>query len=168
MERFCDHKSIGVILTNEHDELALLERRRFPVGIAPPAGHIDQHGGLEQAAVAEVLEEIGVPIAINGLKRLIDNRRIANTCRRIDGNYHDWTIYQAYTPSVQLLPSPDETRGASWYDRPSIANLARRTRLYQAGLISPDDWEQYPGLEPVWLDFLTELGYVKEHLADKP
>lgn len=163
MEKYCDNKSVGVVVSNEHGQLALLERRRFPSGIAPPAGHIDHHGDPERAAMEEVEEEIGVSVALNGLIRTqIANRRIDNVCRRIGGDHHDWTVYEAHVKNAQLLPSADETRGASWYEQGQISALATRTRLFQAGLVSPDDWDDKPGIEPVWLDFLTELGYIQQ------
>lgn len=36
----CNHTSAGVIV-RQHDRLLLLERKKFPVGFACPAGHYD-------------------------------------------------------------------------------------------------------------------------------
>ncbi len=161
MEKYCDNHSVGVILTNENDELALLTRGRFPIGIAPPAGHIDGHGSPEQAAIDEVAEEIGVHLSLESLhKTIIRHRRVENICRRIGGDHHRWTIYQAAVSQMDLHPDPDETRGAAWYSQPAVRDLVERTRRYQLGVISEDEWAQQPGIEIVWADFLTELGYV--------
>lgn len=161
MEKYCDNRSVGVILTNEDDELALLTRGRFPVGIAPPAGHIDGHGSPEQAALDEVAEEIGVYLSLESLHTtIIRNRRVKNICRRIGGDHHSWTIYHATVPHVELRPDPDETRGAAWYLQSEVQNLVERTREYQIGALGEDIWTKQPGIEPVWVDFLTELGYV--------
>jgi 8-oxo-dGTP pyrophosphatase MutT (NUDIX family) len=162
METHCDGTSVGVILTDETGKVALLRRRRFPVGIAPPAGHVDDHGTPEQAAIAEVAEEIGIALVIDGLKlTTIANRRITNRCRRIGGEYHDWNVYQASVTHMPLQPDPDETGGAGWYDSAAVQALADRTRAYQAGILSEADWTDYPGLEAIWVDFLGELGYIQ-------
>lgn len=161
MEKYCDNHSVGVILTNENDELALLTRGRFPIGIAPPAGHIDGHGSPEQAAIDEVAEEIGVHLSLESLhKTIIRHRRVENICRRIGGDYHQWTIYQAAVAQMDLHPDPDETQGAAWYSQVAVRDLVERTRRYQLGVISEDEWARQPGIEIVWADFLTELGYV--------
>ncbi len=162
MEKYCDNKSVGVVLVNEVGELALLERGRFPVGMAPPAGHIDTHGSPEQAAIDETYEEIGVMLAIDGLKRtVIHGRDVANVCRRVNGDHHEWTVYETRVNRVDLRPDDDETRGAAWYDRMSVQALAERTYAYRAGMISEQGWREQPGLEGVWADFLKELGYIE-------
>jgi 8-oxo-dGTP pyrophosphatase MutT (NUDIX family) len=161
METYCDATSVGAVITDETGKLALLRRRRFPVGIAPPAGHVDDHGTPEQAAIAEVGEEIGIALAIDSLKlTAISNRRIANRCRRIGGEYHDWNVYQATVSQVLLQPDLEETGGAGWYDSAAVQALADRTRAYQAGVINEADWTDNPGLEAVWVDFLGELGFI--------
>lgn len=161
-EKYCDNRSVGVIVTNDNDEFALLKRGRFPIGIAPPAGHVDDHGSPEQAAIDEVDEEIGIRLAVDSLQRTaIHERRVNNICRRLGGNYHVWTVYRAEINGGELMPDPDETQGAAWYTQEQTQALARRTRLYQMGRISESAWAQDPGLEPVWLDYFTELGYIE-------
>jgi hypothetical protein len=59
-----------------------------------------------------------------------------------------------------MEPDPVETQGASWYNPDQLQALADRTKALQAGQIDQDDWATNPGLEEVWLDFFTELGYV--------
>ena len=161
MERYCDNKSVGVILKNRKRELALLKRARFPIGIAPAAGHIDNHGSPEQAAIDELSEELGITLSISALHRtIIDKRRVANECRRIGGDYHFWTIYEAETDITDLAPDPDETNGAFWYKKAALQSIADRTREYQEGNVDQLEWADNPGLEPVWVDFLKELGYI--------
>lgn len=153
MEKYCDHKSVGVILTNDNNEVALLRRARHPITIAPPAGHIDSHGSPEQAAVEEVREEIGVTIQIESLaKTAIANRRIENVCRRENGNYHYWTVYEARITDAKLYPDPDETNGAMWCSAAALRKLAKRT-LDHGGNTAD-------GLELVWVKFMDELGYL--------
>lgn len=161
MEKYCDNKSVGVILRNEHGGFALLKRGRFPIGIAPPAGHIDTHGNPEQAALDETREELGVQLAVAALRQTaIFERRVDNVCRRIGGGFHVWNVYEAETDQQNLAPDPDETQGAGWYSVNAVQALADRTRRYQHGQISEQQWAENPGLEEVWCDFLTELGHV--------
>ena len=58
--KYCDHTSVGVLIHNDNNELLLIERGTFPFGMAAPAGHVDQHDSCEEAAIAEVREEVGL------------------------------------------------------------------------------------------------------------
>ncbi len=161
MIKNCDNMSVGVIISNHEGELALLKRARFPVGIAPPAGHVDEHGTPEQAALEEVQEELGLIIAAFGLRKtIIQGRRVNNQCRRLGGDHHTWWIYEANDYTGELRPSPDETKGASWHDQSQLQQLADRTKQFRAGVLGAEEWEANPGLEEVWLDFFVELGYI--------
>ena len=156
----CDNFSVGVIIERGMD-IALLQRAKFPIAIAPPAGHIDQHGIPELAAIAEVEEELGLVIARGGLLRTtIANRRVENRCRRPGGDYHYWSVFRATAYSGVLRSSLDETRGAGWYNSDQLQELADRTQAFSEGRVTPEQWEQEPGLEAVWVDFMTELGYL--------
>ena len=160
MPKNCDNLSVGVIIRDEAGSYALLERRKFPIGIAPAAGHVDDHGSREQAAIDEVREELGIVLAIESLKKVIDSKRIQNQCRREGGDYHDWTVYEAYTTTQTLQPDADETKGARWYTPEELQALADRTKMYLGGEISDEDWAENPGLEDVWLAHLTDLGHI--------
>ena len=161
LPKYCDNTSVGVIITNGSGHMALLTRARFPAGIAPPGGHVDDHGSILKAAVSEVFEELGLTIREEDLAATaIMGRRIDNRCRRENGGYHVWHIFEANGVEGELRPSPDETKGAGWYSSHQIQELVDRTRQFQAGEIDQATWEANPGLEEVWLDFLTELGYL--------
>ena len=161
MEKYCDNRSVGIILRNHHGGYALLKRGRFPIGIAPPAGHIDTHGNPEQAAVDEAREELGVQLAVAALRKTaIYERRVENVCRRIGGGHHVWNVYEAETEQLDLTPDPDETHGAAWYSSTALQVLANRTRRFQKGQIQHTAWAEQPGLEEVWLGFLNELGHI--------
>ncbi len=161
MAKECDNTSVGVIIERD-DKIALLKRAKFPIGIAPPAGHIDEHGNPEQAAVNEVREELGLIIAISGLQRTaITNRRVDNICRRSGGDHHNWWVYTTSQAEGELAPSIEETKGAAWYNISVVQALADRTQAFEREELTPDEWEQNPGLEPVWRDFFHELGYVE-------
>ena len=53
--------------------------------------------------------------------------------------------------------SEDETKQAGWFSKEKITTLAKRTGEYLSGNISENDWQNNPGLEPVWLEWLREL-----------
>lgn len=144
----CDNKSAGVLI--EHDDrLLMFERQTFPPGIAPPAGHIDDHGSAEQAAVAEVQEEVGLTVV--GLT-LVDWLWLPNRCRRapgLKGVGHEWAIYRARVTGVLDLDER-EARNASWWTPGDLGWRARRT------VLGGDD-----GLEPVWCVLLHRLGVIR-------
>ncbi len=162
MDKTCDHTSVGVVIRDAQGRFLLLKRARFPVGIAPPAGHIDDHGSAEQAALDEVQEELGLTIKPEDLHwTAIRDRRIDNQCRRTDGTYHVWTVYKAETFTGQLKPSADETKGAAWYTSNQVKALIAGTKNYETGNVAEEDWEANPGMEPIWASFFAELGYLK-------
>ena len=79
MPKNCDNKSVGVIIQNPEGEVALLRRAKFPVGMAPVAGHVDEHGSPEQAAIDEAAEEVGLHISLSGLRSTIIQARLQAT-----------------------------------------------------------------------------------------
>lgn len=161
--RPCDNLSVGVIVRNSDGKFAILKRAKFPPGYSPAAGHIDDHGSPERAAVDEVSEEIGVTIAVADLHpTVIHKRRINNVCRREGGDHHVWYVYEAVVGNeVVLVANEDQARSASWLTQTELDTLAARTALYKAGGITEEEWQENPGMEPIWVDFMTELGYVK-------
>jgi 8-oxo-dGTP pyrophosphatase MutT (NUDIX family) len=162
MPKVCDNTSVGVVVKNIDGSFAILKRAKFPVGMAPPAGHIDDHGSAEQAALDEVEEELGLVIDPGDLQpTLIQKRRIDNRCSRDGGDYHLWSVYEADQFVGDISPDPEETKGAGWYTPKQLQRLADRTKAYRNGKVAQEDWEKNPGLEEIWLDFLTELRYVK-------
>lgn len=157
----CDNKSVGVIIRNKMGEIALLHRAKFPIAMAPPAGHEHPHGSPEQAAIMEVEEELGLSISLEGLRRTaIVNRRVNNQCRRPGGNHHSWWVFETTDYHGTMKPSADETKGAGWYSQRKLDYLAERTRQFEAGRVSSEAWRKEPGLEAIWLGFFAELGYV--------
>src|SRR3546814_880586 len=86
----CDHTSVGMLVWRA-DKLLLVERRKPPFGYAPPAGHVDDHGSFEEAAHAELEEEVG--LHIKSLELLAEGRK-DNECRRENGTWHYWKVYK--------------------------------------------------------------------------
>lgn len=144
--KVCDNASVGVLIERKNRFL-MFERQTFPPGIAPPAGHIDDHGSVELAAVAEVYEEVGLEAF--DLTRLwsgwLDNR-----CRRPGGHGHHWTVFQA-SADGSLNLGKREAANAAWLTRDRLQILANRTVLRSAR----------PGLEPVWCVLLHQVGVIR-------
>jgi 8-oxo-dGTP pyrophosphatase MutT (NUDIX family) len=157
----CDNTSVGVIIRNENGAFALLRRARFPFGYAPVAGHIDDHGSVEQAAIDEVVEEIGLHITQEDLHpTVIARTRFDYHCRRKGGTFHDWWVFTVGNYTGEIKPSLDETKGADWYTASELQLLADRARQYQAQMIEQPEWEADPGLEEIWVIMFAQLGYI--------
>ena len=150
----CDNKSVGVIIKNENNEVILLERARFPLGLAPPAGHIDEHGGYIEAAIAEVFEEVGIHLVPGDLKEVLHNIYIPNICRRLGGSHHTWRVYETTIASQKLMPDPNETNGAGWYSMDEVRALSAKV----TGRAEETTQADMPILEHVWCKLLTQSG----------
>jgi ADP-ribose pyrophosphatase YjhB (NUDIX family) len=121
---------------------ARLRGVRPPAGIAPVAGHVDQHGGPEHAACAEVGEEVG--LVVTSL-HLVTSVCRPNRCRRLTRNRvgHQWSIYRAEA-SGQIRSSPRETRALVATARPASAvhqpNCGLRGRTAERRTARRDAW----------------------------
>ncbi|WP_051900481.1 NUDIX domain-containing protein [Streptomyces aureus] len=156
-EDHCDHTSVGVLISSP-DGLLVFERATPPAGIAPVAGHIDHHGSPEQAAQAEAAEEVGLTVA--HLHLLLETWR-PNQCRRRPTGPvgHRWWVFEAQA-SGPLRPSPREVRTPQWIHPDQLQPYALRTATYAQGHLSRQEFEQEPGLAPVWVRFLNDLHLV--------
>lgn len=152
MDKNCDHTSVGMIIKKDNSIL-LIERRKPPFGFSPPAGHLDGDT-FEHSAMRETEEEVG--LKVNKVALIAEGRK-ENKCRRIDGTWHYWKIYQLETEGA-LKRSEDETKQANWYSTDQIKKLAKRTEKFIQGTVSQEDWEISPGLEPVWYEWFKEIG----------
>ncbi|MEI7480343.1 MAG: NUDIX domain-containing protein [bacterium] len=152
MSNICDHKSVGMFVWKE-GKLLLIERAKFPFGFAVPAGHIDGDSTFEESAVRELKEEVGLEAV--SLELILEERK-ENKCRREDGTWHYWKVYQVEV-SGDLKRSEDETKRAVWYTLEEIKGLANKTEKYLNKEIADEDWNDDPGLETVMYEFLKEL-----------
>ena len=153
MPKECDHKSVGILVW-KNQSLLLIERKLFPFGFAPPAGHIDDKGSFEQAAHEELFEEVG--LKASELRLMCEGRK-ENRCRREEGTWHYWKIYEA-TATGEVVGSKDETKQARFFTKDELLQLAIRTEQYLTGKISDTVWEQSPGIEPVWYEWFKQIG----------
>lgn len=151
MEKVCDHTSVGILVWNQN-KLLLIERKNFPFGFAPPAGHLDGDN-FENGARRELKEEVGLDAT--SLKRVIEGKK-ENKCKRENGGWHDWEIFEAQT-SGDVIGSQDETKKVGWYSKDEIKTLAERTESYLSGKVNETDWQLSPGLEEVWFYWFKQL-----------
>lgn len=157
----CDHKSVGVIIegmpgyAGPADHYLMFERVKPPHGIAPVAGHLDDHGSYLDAMQAETVEETGLEVVEY---HLVANGWRGNACRRQPANSevgHDWKIYKALALGDQAA-APAETKNLHWYSRGDIAEMAARTMLYALDYVTGAEFKAEPGIEPVWIQWLIE------------
>ncbi|MGW4889607.1 NUDIX domain-containing protein [Streptomyces murinus] len=155
--KFCDNTSVGIVITNDAGAYLMFDRATFPPGTAPAAGHIDDHGTAEEAARAEVEEELGLTVTV--LTHVTGWWR-NNQCRRLPGARgigHEWTIFQASVTGI-LAPSVRETRNVRWLSAGELQALAERTVAYATGRLTAAEFVAAPGIEPVWVQWFANLG----------
>lgn len=155
MEKICDHKSAGMIAEKD-GKILLIERMKFPKGFACPAGHVDEFKSFEECAKTELKEEVGLDL--QELNLLLEKRK-ENPCRRTDGAWHYWKVYSVQVHG-EIERSLSETKQVGWYSKDEIRKLGNRTEEYLAGKISEDEWNENPGLEPVWFEWFKELNII--------
>jgi ADP-ribose pyrophosphatase YjhB (NUDIX family) len=155
-QKVCDHTSVGMIVRNHTGDILLIERKKPPYGFAAPAGHVDGDDSYEVAARRELQEEVGLDA---GALQLVIDQDVDNPCRRQDGTWHHWKVYEVVA-SGTLRPSQDETKQAYWASPEELKRLTTRTRQFLAGTIPEAEWDRSPGLEPVWYEHFQQLGIV--------
>ena len=172
----CCGTSVGVlILSPDRRELLMIERNTPPAGIAPVAGHaLDEHPSYQAAAEAEVAEEIG--LQVTGLTESAVGGFHPGRCRRTGSTGHVWELFEA-TVTGQINASTREVAAVGWWDLDQIQYLAERTADHAAGLLDAAEFAARPGLEPVWCQWMWELGHLDlstqelddiKHLAATP
>lgn len=152
-EKICDNKSVGMII-KRNGKILLLERMKPPYGFTFPAGHVDDHGSFEQAAIDETMEETG--LHITKLTPIFEGK-LENQCRRTGGTWHDWKIYNVETEG-EINFSREESKKAGWYSMEEIKELVNKTKEYLDGEITDEQWIKDPGMEPL---FYLQLGIDK-------
>jgi ADP-ribose pyrophosphatase YjhB (NUDIX family) len=125
----CNNTSVGIIVWREGC-LLLLERQKFPPGMACPAGHVEAGETYAQAAARELSEETG--LVARSLRLLAEGDRF-NRCRRPGGDWHHWQVFalaqraQAY--QAQLLSEDD------WQAAPGL-EIVWYAWLHAIGMLS--------------------------------
>lgn len=156
----CDNASVGILIVRDGQYL-VFERATFPAGVAPAAGHVfDDHAGYIEAAHAEVAEELG--LTVTHLELLPVGGWRPNRCRRQPGERgvgHQWQLYAAEVTG-DLDPSQRETRNVRWAGREELQGLAYLTVGYAHRWFNDEEFAARPGLEPVWVRWMAELGII--------
>lgn len=156
----CCGEVAGVLIFDGAD-LLMFARQQPPPGVAPVAGHVGEHGGFEAAAVAEAQEEVGLTVV--RIEELARGWR-STWCRRgSDG--HTWRIYRAEVTGVLQL-AEREAADAAWYSPADVEALAKWTVAHARGDVPAAEFAANPGLEPVWVLWLAELGHIDVSAAD--
>ena len=156
----CDHSSVGVLVFRD-SRLLLIERRRRPFGWAPPAGHVDGHGGFEEAARGELLEEVGLTA---GSLELVAEGYRDNRCRRPRGAWHYLKIYRTEARG-KVRSARLEVKAHRWCDADELMALAAKAQRQLGAGATDAEVRADSGLEPVWCDWLTRVGYLGEKRA---
>jgi 8-oxo-dGTP pyrophosphatase MutT (NUDIX family) len=154
----CDHLAVGILAWNEKGELLMIQRRKEPYGIAPPAGHLDGDS-YPKACVKELREETGLTV-VGAPKPMVISQGgyRPGKCRR-NGQYHYWQVFKVEWAG-ELKLSKEETLGGGWLSKSKLEYLAGITEKYRDGKMTERQWQCCPGLEPVWYDFLKEFGII--------
>lgn len=152
----CCGSCVGVLIESQAGELLMVTRGWYPEGVAPVAGHRD----IRNPVATEVREETGLTVV--GTPELVWRGRLDNLCQSPPANPpgHYWFIYRAAVVG-ELSPDPVETRGARWYSRAEVQELADRTIAYASGALTDAEFAADPGLEPVWVEHLERLDMIR-------
>jgi len=167
MTRKCDGISVGILIWSaDRTELLMIERNTAPAGIACTAGHGDldnEHPTIEDVARDEVREEIG--LEVTNLTPLPGGGFHPGLCRRPGSTGHKWHLFEA-TVTGHLNASTREVAAVGWWDLIQIQCLADRTADHAVGLFTKDEFAARPGLEPVWCQWMWELGHINLSIQD--
>lgn len=170
MSKKCDNTSVGVIIRHKDGRFAMIERRNFPQAFAFIAGHGD--GDIpEDASKKEAREEGGIVVLA---QKLLLAKRYENPCKREGGTHHDWSIFEA-TQWEGALKADSDAKASFWADQTRLESLAKITDEYAkmfglsmeelarnpALVVGEESWKKNPGLEPVWVLILRDIGILK-------
>lgn len=158
----CNNTSVGVIVWGvrrlTYLDLLLVERHTASAGFACPAGHVEADETFEDAARREVREATG--LVIETPLQLVAEGDRWNTCRRPNGSWHHWKVYEVILNEEQWAAvrwNPDESKQIGWYNFTQARRLATQTEEYLAQKLSEETWQASPGLEVAWYHFLKDL-----------
>ena len=175
----CDGESVGVIPEDDQGRVLIADRTITPWGAACPAGHGEGHGYPapkpgepdqpvhRAAAVGELGEEVGLRARPEDLELVAHGWR-ANRCGRelkpgvtAATAGHWWNIYRVRRWSGDVVEAPDEVAHARWCTPAELQELVDRTVARAHGRITDEEFRRRPGIEPVWVRWLRDAGYVR-------
>lgn len=165
MAKICDNKSVGVII-RRGEEYAIILRKNYPKAYACIAGHLDGDT-FARAAIKEADEEGHIKIILLEEKF---KGIFANPCKRSGGTHHEWQVFEATKWTGNLTAASDATE-AFWVPLTYINALSERTKMFSQKfgisledvssltktILMYEEWNENPGLEPVWLVMLQKM-----------
>ncbi len=107
----CPGKSVGAVIRDKDGAILVLYRKKRPLGLALPAGHINEGETPPDAMQREVYEETGLEVK---RYREVLHGTFPNPCSRTDAagksyDGHEWWVYEVVEWSgVPRLMEPDK------------------------------------------------------------
>jgi ADP-ribose pyrophosphatase YjhB (NUDIX family) len=174
----CDTESVGVIVEDDQGRILIIDRTITPWGAACPAGHAEGHGlpapkpgvpdqrAHRAAAVGELAEEVGLQVAAEELELVAHGWRDNRCGRRLRPGApagHWWNVYRwrARGWSGELRLAPDEVANARRLNPLQLQELVERTVDLAHSRITEPEFRSRPGIEPVWVQWLRDAGYIR-------
>ncbi len=137
--KLCPFDSVGLLVENKKGQILVLERKKFPPGLAFPAGHLDIVAGqketFEAAAHRELREETGLTAK---KLRLLLEKTFPNPCSKgFDG--HHWQVFIV----------------EEWDGEPTLMEPEKHARLWWIFPEEIQDWVRAgKPTDPAWLKFI--------------
>lgn len=131
------HYSVGAIIEKDNKYFTI-ERKKFPLGFAFIAGHIDQGETPEQALKRETNEESGQGFEVIEIQKITEELIPWNKCSK-GIKQHYWYIYNVKVKGNAKL-QPNEVKSFDWKSQEQLKKLSQQKKL-----------------EPVWEYWLKKL-----------
>lgn len=134
-------KSVGAIITDVKGRYLVQYRLKIPVGLALPAGHIEEGESPEEALQRrEVQEELGLRVET---MLLCFQGFLNNPCPK-DHSGHDWWVYFVTASGTPELKEPTKHKFVKWMNLDEIHEYVNQHK---------SDPEQYPW-DPAWFEHI--------------
>lgn len=103
-----------IIVTDDFERIALINRKFPPLGLALPGGFVDMNETLAHAAAREVKEEVGIDVEVIGSG---DGQPLylCDTPDRDPRRHVITGVFMAIVPKNTKLIAGDDAAGAQWY-----------------------------------------------------
>lgn len=126
LKKKCSARSAGAII-RQGKKILLLDRAFFPLGWAPPAGHINKNETPVRAIAREVKEETGLEVVKSRL--ILSKNNVSDKC--VAGTeIHDWWIFECECRGKIKL-SKKESKKFGWFTPEEIKNKVGLIYIWQ-------------------------------------
>lgn len=141
----CPFDSVGLVVKNKQEQILVLERKKIPLGLAFPAGHLEivdgQKETFEAAAQRELREETG--LTSKKLHLLLEGTFSNHCSRGYDSHY--WQVF-----IVQ-----------EWEGEPTLMEPDKHARLWWMFPKEIEDWVRAgKPIDPAWLNFFSKNKFI--------